>query len=63
MKTNYVKAEIDKILENSKCKLRRERERERERERDETGNQEIKECNKLSQMKYKSKHDWVGKVI
>ena len=33
------------------------------RERDETVNHIISECSKLTQKKYMSKHDWVGKGI
>ena len=31
--------------------------------RDEMVNHMISECNKVAQKKYKSRHDWVGKVI
>ena len=30
---------------------------------DETINHIISECNKLAQKEYKTRHDWVGKVI
>ena len=32
-------------------------------ERDETINHIISECSKLAQKEYKTRHDWVGKVI
>ena len=32
-------------------------------DRDETINHIISECSKLAQKEYKTKHDWVGKVI
>ena len=50
--TNYVKAKIDKTQQNSKCG-----------DRDETINHIISERCKLAQKDYKTKHDWVGKVI
>ena len=46
---------IDKTQQNSKyrlwCYI------------DETTNQMIRECSKLAQKEYKTRHDWVGKVI
>ena len=41
--------------QNCKCRLCRDR--------DETINHIISECSKLAQKKYKTRHDWVGKVI
>ena len=55
MRTNYIKARIDKTQQNSKCRLCGDR--------DETINHIINECSKLAQREYKTKHDWVGKVI
>ena len=41
--------------QNSKCRLCSDR--------DETINHIISECSKLGQKEYKTRHDWVGKVI
>ena len=49
------KARIDKMQQNSKCWLCGDR--------DETINHIISKCNKLAQKEYKTRHDWVGKVI
>ena len=46
---------IDKTQQNSRCRLCSDR--------DETINHIISECSKLSQKEYKTRHDWVGKVI
>ena len=54
IRTNHIKARIDKTQQNSKCTLCGDR--------DETINH-IRECSKLAQMEYKVKHDWVGKVV
>ena len=54
-RTYHMKAIIDKIQENSKCRLCSDR--------DETFNHIISECSKLAQKEYKARHDWVGKVI
>ena len=53
--TNYVKAKIDNIQQNSKCRLCGDKE--------EMINQMRSEFNKLAYKAYKSRHDWVGKVI
>ena len=53
--TNHIKARIDKTQQNSKCRLCGDR--------DETINHIISECSKLAQREYKTRHDWVGKVI
>ena len=45
---------IDKTLQNSKYRLYGDK--------DETINH-VSECNKLVQKEYKTRHDWVGKVI
>ena len=45
----------NKTQQNSKCRLCGDRE--------ETINHIISECSKLAQKKYKTRHDWVGKVI
>ena len=43
------------MQQNSKCRLGGER--------DEMINHIISECSKLAQREYKTRHDWVGKVI
>ena len=55
IRTNQIKARIDKTQQNSKCRLCCDR--------DETINHIISECSKLAQKEYKIRHDWVGKVI
>ena len=55
VRSNHVKARRDKTQENCKCRLCGDR--------DETINHIINECNKLAQKEYKTRHDWVGKVI
>ncbi|MUZ80509.1 hypothetical protein GLN52_23935 [Shigella flexneri] len=55
IRTNYIKAKIDKTQENSKCRLCGQR--------DETVNHIISECSKLAPKEYKNRHDWVGKVV
>ena len=55
IRTNHIKARIDKTQQDSKCRLCGDR--------DETINHIISECSKLSQKEYKTRHDWVGKVI
>ena len=55
IRTNHIKARIDKMQQNSKCRL--------PGDRDETINHIISECGKLAQKEYKARHDWVGKVI
>ena len=55
IRTNHIKARIDKTQQNNKCRLCGAR--------DETINHIISECNKLTQREYKARHDWVGKVI
>ena len=52
IRTNHIKARIDKTQQNSKCG-----------DRDETINHIISECSKLAQKEYKARHDWAGKVI
>ena len=53
--TNHIKARRDKTQQNNKCRLCGDR--------DETVTHIISECSKLAQKEYKSRHDWVGKVI
>ena len=55
MRTNRIKARIDKTQQNSKCRLCSNR--------DETINHLISKCSKFAQKEYKARHDWVGKVI
>ena len=55
IRTNQIKARIDKTQQNSKCRLCGDR--------DETINHIISECSKLAQKEYETTHDWVGKVI
>ena len=53
IRTNYVKAKIDRTQQNSKCRLCGDR--------DETINPIISKRRKLAQKAYKTRHDWVGK--
>ena len=55
VRTNHIKARIDKMQQNSKCRLCSDK--------DETITHIISECSKLAQKEYKTRHDWVGKVI
>ena len=55
IRTNHVKARIDKTQQNRKCRPCGDR--------DETINHTISECSKLVQKEYKTRHDRVGKVI
>ena len=55
IRTNHIKTRIDKIQQNCKCRLYGDR--------DETFNHIISECSKLAKKEYKTRHDWVGKVI
>ena len=55
VRTNHIKARIDKTQQNSNCWLCGDR--------DETINHIISECSKSAQKEYKSRHDWVGKMI
>ena len=55
IRTNHIKARIDKTQQNSKCRLCGDR--------DETINHIISECSKLAQKEYKARHDCVCKVI
>ena len=52
---NQIKARIDRTQQNSKCRLGSDR--------DETINHIISECSKLAQRVYKTRHDYLGKVI
>ena len=55
MRTNNIKVRIDKDQQNSKCWLCGDR--------DETINHIISECSKLAEKEYKTRHDWMGKLI
>ena len=55
VRTNHIKARIDKTQQNSKCRLCGDR--------NETVNHIISECSKLTQREYKARYDRVGKVI
>ena len=55
IRTNHIKARIDKTQQNSKCRLCDDR--------DETINHIISKYSKLAQREYKTRHNWVGKVI
>ena len=52
---NQIKARIDNKQQNCKCRLCGDR--------DETINHIISECSKLTRKQYKTRHDWMGKVI
>ena len=54
-RTNHTKARIDKTRQNSRCRLCDDR--------DEAINHIISECSKLALKEYKTRHDWVNKVI
>ena len=49
IRTNHIKARIDKTQQNSKCRLCADR--------NETINHIISECSKLAQKEYKARHD------
>ena len=49
IRSNHIKARIDKTQQNSKCRLCSDR--------DETINHIISECSKLAQKEYKARHD------
>ena len=55
IRTIHIKARIDKTQQNSRCRLWEDR--------DETINHIISECSKLAQKEYKTRYNWVGKVI
>ena len=55
LRTNHIKARIDKTQQNSKFRQCSDR--------DETTKHIIREWGKLAQKEYKIWHDWVGKVI
>ena len=55
IRINHIKARTNKTQQSSKCRLRGDI--------DKTINYIIRECSKLVQKEYKTRHDWVGKVI
>ena len=55
IRSNYIKARIDKTQQNSRYKLCDDR--------NEKINHIISKCSKSSQKEYKTRRDWVGKVI
>ena len=55
IRTNHINARIDKTQQNSKCRLCGDK--------NETLKHIVSEHNKLAQKVYKTRHDWVGKVI
>ena len=55
IRTNHIKARIDEMQQNSKCRLCDNKRK--------TINHMISECSKLAQKVYKTRHDWVGTVI
>ena len=55
IRTNQIKARIEKTQQNSKCWLCGDR--------DETINHTVSKCSKLAQKEYRTRYDWVGKVI
>ena len=61
LKTNQIKARIDKTQQNSKCWLCVYY--HIANIWDETINHIISESSKFAQKKYKTRHDWVSKVI
>ena len=52
IRTNHIKARIDKTQQNSRCRLHGNR--------DKIINHIICECSKLAQKEYKTGHDWQG---
>ena len=55
IRTNVIKAKIDKTQEESKCRMCGRV--------DETVNHVLSECSKMAQTEYKRRHDWVGNRI
>ena len=55
IRTNHIKARIDKTQQNRKCRLCGDR--------DEIINHIISECSKIAQKEYKTRHNWMDKGI
>ena len=54
IRTNHIKVRIDKTQQNSKCRLCDDRDKTLDH---------MSRCSKLVQKEYKTRYDWVGKVI
>ena len=55
IRTNHIKARMDKTQQNRICRLCGDR--------DETTDHIISECNKLAQKQFKNRNEWMGEVI
>ena len=55
IRTNLIKAKIDKTQQESKCRMCDQA--------DESINHILSECSKMAQKEYKRRHDWVGKKV
>ena len=55
VRTNLVKAKIDKTQEDSTCRMCGKA--------DESINHLLSECSKMAQKEYKRRHDWIGRKI
>ena len=55
IRTNHIKARIDRTQQNSRCRLCDDGHKK--------NHHIISECSNLALKEYKTKHDWVGKVI
>ena len=55
IRTNVIKARIDRTQEESKCRMCGRA--------DETINHLLSECSKMAKKEYKRRHDWMGKRI
>ena len=55
IRTHHIKVNIDKMQQNSKCRLYDDQH--------ETINHIISEFSKLALKEYQTRHDWIGKVI
>ena len=55
IRTNYIIMKTDNIHHNSKCRLCGDK--------DEMFNHIVSKCSKLEQKEFKTRYDWVGKVI
>ena len=55
IRTNLIKAKIDKTQQESKCRICGQS--------DESVSHILSECSKMAQKEYKRRHDWVGKKV
>ena len=55
IRTNLIKAKIDKTQQESKCRMCGQS--------DESVSHILSECSKMAQKEYKRRHDWVGKKV